>query len=70
MALSRQRLFLTPLPGEDWDALARRALPDEATAAAIDKLKSWNLHLVFRPISVITPSDILFVEPPRAAAGA
>lgn len=68
MALSRQRLFLTPLPGEDWDALARRALPDEATAAAIDKLKSWNLQLFARiPPGQFLGSDVIFIEPPRKA---
>jgi hypothetical protein len=68
MALSRQRMFLTPLPGEDWDALARRALPDEATEAAIDKLKSWNLQLFARiPPGQFLGSDVIFIEPPRKA---
>ena len=67
MELSRQRMFLTPLPGEDWDALARRALPDEPTEAAIDKLKSWNLQLFARiPPGQFLGSDVIFVEPPRA----
>ena len=68
MELSRQRMFLTPLPGEDWDALARRALPDEPTEAAIEKLKSWNLQLFARiPPGQFLGSDVIFVEPPRAA---
>jgi hypothetical protein len=68
MELSRQRMFLTPLPGEDWDALARRALPDEPTEAAIDKLKSWNLQLFARiPPGQFLGSDVIFVEPPRTA---
>ena len=68
MELSRQRMFLTPLPGEDWDALARRALPDETTEAAIDKLKSWNLQLFARiPPGQFLGSDVIFVEPPRTS---
>ena len=68
MPLSHQRLFLTPLPGEDWDALARRALPGEPTEAAIDKLKSWNLQLFARiPPGHFLGSDVIFIEPPRPA---
>jgi hypothetical protein len=70
MELSRQRRFLTPLPGEDWDALARRALPDEPAEAAIEKLKSWNLQLFARiPPGQFLGSDVIFVEPPRAVGG-
>jgi hypothetical protein len=70
MELSRQRRFLTPLPGEDWEALARRALPDEPADAAIEKLKSWNLQLFARiPPGQFLGSDVIFVEPPRAAGG-
>jgi hypothetical protein len=70
MELSPQRSFVTPEPGEDWDALARRALPGDATDAAIAKLKSWNLHLSARiPPGGFLGSDVIFVEPPRAAAG-
>jgi hypothetical protein len=45
-------------------------MPDTPVEAAVEQLKSWNLFLVFRPASVITPSDILFIEPPQAPAGA
>ena len=70
MQLSRQRRFLTPLAGEDWPALAQRALPGESTDAAVEKLKSWNLQLFAR----ISPgqflgSDVIFVEPPQASRG-
>jgi hypothetical protein len=67
MALSEQRAFVTPLPGEDWSALALRVLPNEASEAAIEKLKSWNLHLFARmPPGSFLGSDVIFVEPPRA----
>jgi hypothetical protein len=71
MHLSRQRAFVTPEPGEDWNALARRALPDEAAEAAVAKLKSWNLHLFVRmPPGVFLGSDVIFVEPPIETRGA
>ena len=59
MQLSRQRMFLTPLPGEDWEALAQRALPDEPTEAAIMTFADLTLdpstrevHRGKRPISL------------------
>jgi hypothetical protein len=68
MALSSQRRFVTPLPGEDWPALAARALPGDAADGAVEKLKSWNLHLLLRiPPGQFLGSDVIFVEPPRAA---
>jgi hypothetical protein len=67
MELSRQRRFVTPRPGEDWDALARRALPGEPVDDAIGKLKSWNLQLFARiPPGEFLGSDVIFVEPPHA----
>jgi hypothetical protein len=67
MALSRQRRFVTPEPGEDWNALAQRALPGEPVDGAIEKLKSWNLQLFARiPPGNFLGSDVLFVEPPLA----
>lgn len=66
MELTPQRRFVTPEPGEDWNALALRALPDEPPEAAIAKLKSWNLQLFARiPPGQLLGSDVLFVEPPR-----
>jgi hypothetical protein len=70
MDLSPRRAFVTPEPGEDWNALARRALPGEPTGAAVAKLKSWNLHLLARiPPGQFLGSDVIFVEPPRAGGG-
>ena len=68
MALSDQRRFVTPLPGEDWNALAARVLPDEPLEAAVQQLRSFNLHLLARvPPGDFLGSDVLFVEPPRHA---
>lgn len=66
--LAPVRRFIQPESGDDWPGIAARIMPGEPAETAIEQLKSWNLHLVFRPVSVITPSDIVFVEPPRAAA--
>jgi len=47
-----------------------RALPGEPPESAIAKLKSWNLQLFARiPPGQLLGSDVLFVEPPRAAGG-
>jgi hypothetical protein len=68
MTLSRQRRFVTPEAGEDWSALAQRALPGEPVEEAIAKLKSWNLQLFARvPPGHFLGSDVLFVEPPLVA---
>jgi hypothetical protein len=68
MALSSQRAFVTPEPGEGWDALAARVLPGEADA--VQRLRSWNLHLFARmPPGQFTGCDVIFVEPPRHAGG-
>ncbi len=65
-ALSEQRKFITPQPGEDWNTLAARALPDADVESAIQSLKSWNLHLLARvPSGNFLGCDVLFVEPPR-----
>ncbi len=55
------RRFVHPEPGEGWEQLAGRLREvDVAT------LQSWNLHLAMRPPPIVlTPIDIVFVEPPR-----
>ena len=64
--LTRQRRFVTPLPDESLEALAARALPGEPPESAVDKLKSWNLHIFVmrRPPGLLLGSDVVFVEPP------
>ena len=65
--LSEQRSFVSPEPGEDWDGLAARILKGEPAEAAVEKLKSWNLHLFARmPPGEFLGSDVIFTEPPPA----
>ena len=66
MTLSRQRRFVTPGPDETVEDLAARALPDEARDAAVDRIRSWNLHIfaMRRPPGLLLGSDAVFVEPP------
>lgn len=65
--ITPNRCWIHPEPGDDWQSIARRALPAVAIDEAIAALQSWNLHLAFRPPpAVITCTDIVFVEPPAA----
>ncbi len=66
MSLSRQRRFVTPGPDETVEELALRAMPDEDLAGAVDRIKSWNLHIfaMRRPPGLLLGSDVVFVEPP------
>jgi hypothetical protein len=70
MSLSRQRRFATPGPDETVEQLAARALPGEPVEAAVDRIKSWNLHIfaMRRPPGLMLGSDVVFVEPPIANA--
>ena len=62
------RKWTYPVSGDDWEKLAARNLPELPVKEAIEKLQSWNLYLAFRNAPAeITPSDILFLEPPIAA---
>jgi len=57
---------VTPLADETIEALATRALPDKALDAAIDEIKSYNMHIFVlrRPAGLLLGSDVVFVEPP------
>ena len=70
MELSRQRRFVTPGPEETIEELAARAMPDQPLQAAVDSIKSWNLHVfaMRRPPGLMLGSDVIFVEPPLAKA--
>lgn len=67
MELTSQRLFVTPGSGETVEDLAARALPGEPLETAVDKIRSWNLHIfaMRKPAGLILGSDVVFVEPPR-----
>lgn len=58
------RRFVTPVAGDDLDAVAERL------GVSVDELRSWNLHLAARRTVGLLPSDIVFAEPPPAAASA
>lgn len=66
MSLSLQRRFVTPGPGETVEEIAARAMPDQAPGAAVDAIRSWNLHIfaMRRPPGLLLGSDVVFVEPP------
>jgi hypothetical protein len=66
MPTREPRRFLHPLPDETFTDLVGRALPGEPPAAALAKLKSWNLHIFLRrPPGVLLGSDIVFIEDPK-----
>ena len=55
------RRYVHPEPGEGWEALAQRV-----GSVDVASLQSWNLHLAMRPPPIVlTPIDIVFIEPPR-----
>lgn len=66
MALSTTRRFVTPLADETIEALAARALPETPVQAAVDQIKSYNMHIFVlrRPAGLLLGSDVVFVEPP------
>lgn len=67
MTLTVQRRFVTPTPDETVEALAARALPGEPLESAVEKIKSWNLHVfaMRRPRGLLLGSDVVFIEPPK-----
>ncbi len=66
VSLTTQRAHVTPEPDETFAQLIERVMPNEDADAALEKLKSWNLHIFLRrPSGVLLGSDIVFVEPPR-----
>jgi hypothetical protein len=66
VTLSNARASVQPEPDETFAQLIERVMPDESPDAALEKLKSWNLHIFLRrPSGVLLGSDIVFIEPPR-----
>lgn len=72
MSLSPQRRFVTPEPEETLPELAQRVLPELSPDQALDRIRSWNFHLVSmrKPSGLLLGSDVVFVEPPAATAAA
>jgi hypothetical protein len=73
--LSPVRKSILPQSEDSWEKIARRELPDVAESDAVAMLQSWNLHVFMRSAggvgrlrsdNPILPSDVIFVEPPRA----
>jgi hypothetical protein len=66
VSLTLQRANVFPEPDETFAQLIARVMPDENPEAALEKLKSWNLHIFLRrPSGLLLGSDIVFIEPPR-----
>lgn len=62
------RAWTHPQPGENWQSIAARALPDVPEEEAVANLQSWNLYLAFRPApAMMTCSDVVFTAPPAVA---
>lgn len=72
MKTVRRSIF--PGPDDTWETIAGRELAGMDTAEAVSNLQSWNLHVFARRTlsqapragNPILPSDIIFVEAPRA----
>ncbi|HPU15033.1 MAG TPA: hypothetical protein PK808_03030 [Polymorphobacter sp.] len=73
--LSVVRKSVLPLSGDTWATIASRELPGTAENDAVSMLQSWNLHVFMRAAggvgrmrgdNPILPSDVIFIEPPRA----
>lgn len=73
--LSEVRKSILPHAGDTWAVIARRELPGTPEAEAVGMLQSWNLHVFMRAAggvgrmrgdNPILPSDVIFIEPPRA----
>lgn len=67
MTLSNQRKFVVAEPDETMEQLVARVFPNESADTAMEKIKSWNLHIFMRrPPVILLGSDVVFVEPPAA----
>lgn len=73
--LSPVRKSILPKGGDTWQTIAARELPAVAEADAVGMLQSWNLHVFMRAAggvgrlrsdNPILPSDVIFIEAPRA----
>ena len=67
MSLTSQRRFVTPAIDETIEQIAIGALPGQPLDSAVERIKSWNLHIfaMRRPRGLLLGSDVVFVEPPQ-----
>ncbi len=64
--MTNARACVQPEPDETFEQLIERVMPNETPENALEKLKTWNLHIFLRrPSGVLLGSDIVFTEPPR-----
>jgi hypothetical protein len=63
---SRARRWVQPEPGDSFETIARRELPELPAAEALRALQSWNLHLLVRPGlgGELIGADVVYLEPP------
>ena len=73
--LSTMRESILPKGGDTWQSIAARCLSGTPEAEAVSKLQSWNVQVLMRASGAagtirgtnpILPSDVIFIEPPRA----
>lgn len=73
--LSAVRRSIFPTADDTWATIAARELKGTPEAEAISLLQSWNMHVFMRAAASmgspragkqILPSDVIFVEAPRA----
>ncbi len=71
MSLTSQRRSVTPAIDETVEQIAIRALPGQPLDSAVERIKSWNLHIfaMRRPRGLLLGSDVVFVEPPQDRQG-
>ena len=75
MTLSETRRWIRPGARDDWQSIAARELSGMPVDDAVSALQSWNFHVFMRPAAPadspragnpILPSDVIFLEAPRA----
>ena len=73
--LKAVRRSIFPEDADTWSSIAARELSEADADAAVQQLQSWNMHVFMRPAAAegsprhgnpILPSDVIFLEPPRA----
>ena len=69
------RRSIFPQEGDSWETITTREFPNRDAAATVSELQSWNMHVFMRPSAPegsprqnnpILPSDVIFLEPPKA----